>query len=382
MLKRLKGLCAFPFFLWLIQLINTLVIAFIFTNIINHGQFQDSQLLSKWIEGLGSWDGNWYLSIAEKGYTNLQSTAFFPLYPITIKTVHSLLGFSYFASGLIIANFAFLIALIYLYRLASDYLSDKTAKYSLWLLVLFPTAMFYNVIYTESLTLLTTVLFFYFLKKEKWYLSMLSGFFATAVHDLGVVLAISGFVYLWRRRFILNKQTFIVRLLSLGLIPLSLIIYMVYLYTKYGTPIAFMEAQSFWGREPVIPIISIFLVIIKVLTINHNSISDWNYVFMMIVNGVCTLIILIYIIIMLFDKEKLFPVEMKVFASLTLLLSICSGTGGDLQSFGRFVAVVFPAFLSWARSFKNETILLAAFLTMFMTKVVLVGLFSDGYWVT
>lgn len=68
-----------------------------------------------WWDVLGSWDGWWYLQVAEKGYeprplerldpggmftVKQNSVAFFPLYPGMIRTVSEITGLGLFGSGL------------------------------------------------------------------------------------------------------------------------------------------------------------------------------------------------------------------------------------------------------------------------------------------
>lgn len=43
-----------------------------------------------WLKALEYWDGAWYSSIIKKGYTDM-SSAFFPLYPLSVKIISSLL---------------------------------------------------------------------------------------------------------------------------------------------------------------------------------------------------------------------------------------------------------------------------------------------------
>src|SRR6185295_15595271 len=67
------------------------------------------------IDGWARWDAGWYRDIAERGYTNTpkaepgqqgqRDTAFFPLYPLTIRLFNIVFGDT-FLSGLIISNTA------------------------------------------------------------------------------------------------------------------------------------------------------------------------------------------------------------------------------------------------------------------------------------
>nr|MBF6592748.1 hypothetical protein [Ktedonobacterales bacterium] len=50
------------------------------------------------------WDALWYLGIAQHGYTSAQATAFFPLYPLSIRAVTLIIGPHWLAAGLLAAN--------------------------------------------------------------------------------------------------------------------------------------------------------------------------------------------------------------------------------------------------------------------------------------
>jgi hypothetical protein len=104
------------------------------------------------------WDGVWYIQIAEKGYGTSapESTAFFPLYPLLMRSFAELFGgpisqqaLSVWGPLLSLAILPF--ALYFVYQIALDGWGERVAKVTL--LSLFPTAFFLNAAYTESLFL-------------------------------------------------------------------------------------------------------------------------------------------------------------------------------------------------------------------------------------
>ncbi len=67
------------------------------------------------------WDGSWYLRIAEHGYWYWDySEAFFPLYPLAMALLSSLVSIAPFMAGIIISNVSYAVALIFLYKLIDD----------------------------------------------------------------------------------------------------------------------------------------------------------------------------------------------------------------------------------------------------------------------
>ena len=114
--------------------------------------------LAYWIvEPLRNWDGLWYRLIALEGYagsTQSARAAFWPLFPATMRGGSIVTGWTVDSVGYLVANFAFLGALLVLYRLISlDYGDSVPARRAIWALALFPTTLFFSAVYTESLFL-------------------------------------------------------------------------------------------------------------------------------------------------------------------------------------------------------------------------------------
>lgn len=377
----------FPLFLWTIQFIMGLLVVYISTHYVQHNEALQHQFFLKWYQGYGAWDGEWYMRIAEKGYTGLKSTAFFPIYPLMIRMVHSVSGFSYFASAFLVSNISFMFALVFLYRVVKDLFGALISRRTLLFLVVFPSAMFYNVTYTESITLLTTVLFFYLLQKHKWYPAMFAGFIATGVHDLGVVLAIPAFLYLLKFRYQFSKKIFWIRFFSMSIIGLSLLFYMTFLYFNFGSFMTFVKAQALWDRIPVIPVFNVFVNLAK-LALKYYT---WDYRFMTAINGLCTLLFVLLGLLMFTKKKDTLPLDMKLFFALTLFFSITSGAFGNmdtwvtflrsasLASYARFMGVIFPGFIMMARLINGRVWIYGTMLAFLIIKLIMLGMFVAGY---
>lgn len=370
--------------LWSIQLIAAIAVVYLSTHYFTHNPGVEK--IVWWYQGFGRWDGEWYQSIAKNGYFSLQSTAFFPIYPLLIRAFHNVSGCSWLLSGWLISNLSFLFALIFLYKLVDNAYDTAMARKTLLFLVVFPSAMFFNVAYTEAITLLTTVLFFYFLSKDQWFSAMLAGFVATGVHDLGIVLAVPALMYLLKNRSQYPTKVFWLRLLSIGIIGLSLVFYMVFLYLNFGTFLGFVKAQSYWQRIPVIPVFNVFVNLAK-LIFKHGCL----YTFMKLINAFATLLF-VYLGFAMFTKKKsILPANLRWFFVLTLLLSITSGAGGSLatwfdfiksaslDSYARFMVVLFPGFIMLAHLIDKRKWFYGTALVAVILKFMMLGLFATGY---
>lgn len=103
-------------------------------------------------EGLLGWDADWYLAIADQGYTALppEAARFFPLLPWLTRCVAPLVGGNHAVALLLISNAGALAFGLLLHRLAlREGLSVRVADTAVWVLALAPAA-FVNVMgYTE-----------------------------------------------------------------------------------------------------------------------------------------------------------------------------------------------------------------------------------------
>jgi hypothetical protein len=147
--------------------------------------------LAHWlVEPMRLWDGSWYRLVANDWYGPNTSAyaAFFPLYPKLMQWLSDVTGWSTESSGYVISNVAFLGALIVLYRLVSMDFSEAIARRTVWILALFPFALFFNAVYTESLFLLLAVGTLYAARRGEWLAAGIVGLLAALTRSAGVML--------------------------------------------------------------------------------------------------------------------------------------------------------------------------------------------------
>jgi hypothetical protein len=205
-------------------------------------------LLSSW----NHWDAANYTRIAQFGYQQLNDYAFFPLFPLLIAGISTLLGsWSYFFVGFLISNGALLGVLFLLYGFAKEAAGDAVARRTILYLCTFPTAFFFFTAYNESLFLLFVLGAFLAMRQHCWLLAGLLGFFATFTRSAGVLLILPYLYELWQERenICSSFSRVLYSLLSLSFIPLGIIVYIIYSYMAIGNPFAFITAQSGFGRH-------------------------------------------------------------------------------------------------------------------------------------
>src|SRR5690606_18728307 len=110
------------------------------------------------------WDAGWYREVARSGYRwnplteeRQQNIAFFPAYPMMVRTIGRVFGGrepAFTLGGAALSHLLFLWALVLLYRFARDETGDEqAARGAVLLLACYPFSIFHGGVYTESLFL-------------------------------------------------------------------------------------------------------------------------------------------------------------------------------------------------------------------------------------
>jgi Gpi18-like mannosyltransferase len=119
------------------------------------GRWDDPALthdLSSITDVWARWDSVHFLRIAEHGYSAGEA-AFYPLYPTLVAGIGRALGGHYVLAGVTISLLATLGAFVLLERLGERRLGGDGARRAVLYLALFPTALFLQAVYSESLYL-------------------------------------------------------------------------------------------------------------------------------------------------------------------------------------------------------------------------------------
>ena len=135
-----------------------------------------------------NFDGEHYLALAQNGYKPL-TYFYFPVYPLLIKTLTFVKTQEVLAwSGLVIANVSFLVVLIGIYKLVKLDFKDNTARWTIILLLIFPTSFYFGAYYTESLFAALVVWALYLVRKGNFFGAAILAALASATRVIGIVL--------------------------------------------------------------------------------------------------------------------------------------------------------------------------------------------------
>ena len=202
---------------------------------------------------LARWDAVWYLRIADSGYRGSDArAAFFPLYPLLVRSLSTPLGGSPAAllvAAYVVAMAAFVGALALLYRLVSLELGRPLARPTLLLLSVFPAAVFFGAPYAESLFLLLAVGAFLAARTDHWAWAGAAAAGAAATRSAGVLLLVPLVMLWWTSRGRRARDA-----AWLALVPLGLAAYAIFLGLTEGDALRFLDVQDAWSRELTVPL--------------------------------------------------------------------------------------------------------------------------------
>jgi hypothetical protein len=304
---------------------------------------------------LARWDSVWYLRIADSGYGDSTArAAFFPLYPLLVRSVGTLFGGSHaalLAAAYLVSLAAFLAALVLLHRLTELELGRRLGRPVLLLLAVFPAAVYFGAPYSESLFLLLAVGAFYAARTDRWAWAGACAGLAAATRSAGILLLLPLALIWWSSRPRRTAQA-----AWLLLAPLGLAAYATWLGVVEGDALRFLDIQDAWSREFTVPLA-----------------GAWDG-FVAAVDGVRQLAsgsrTPVYFEVAAGDPFRIAAINVMLFATLVFAVAACVGvlrrlprpygvwvaaslvlplsfpvTPQPLMSLPRFVSVLFPVFM-------------------------------------
>jgi hypothetical protein len=204
------------------------------------------------------WDGEHYVTLAMGGYLNPPdnvSPAFFPLYPLLMRSFAELFGGPISIEDLSVwgplISLLFLpLAFYFIYQIALEGWGERVARGTLLVLAFFPTTFFLNAAYTESVFLALSAGSLWAVRVRKDLLvACLLAALAAATRNVGIFLVVP-LMYEW----IKDIERFRWRGIYLFLAPGGLLAYMGFLWVRFGDPLLFYSAQESWGRQATGPL--------------------------------------------------------------------------------------------------------------------------------
>ena len=324
-----------------------------------------------------NFDGDHYLAIAMHGY-DASVARFLPFYPLLIKFFSP--SFSkipnpeyVFVIGLLISNFAFLIACLIMYKLLRIDYREKISFLSVFFLILFPSSFFFVSIYSESVFLLLTVLTLYFARKKKWLFAVIVASFLPVTRPIGIAI-LPALCVEWVLQQKEKNRPSLRTLISFVTIPIGLIGYAIFNFFKWGNLFYFAQAHAELsnGRSTGIVLIpqTLFRYWKMITTVPFNQ-HIWQV-------ALLELVVFIFAAVLLYiGYIKKVRASYLIFALISFLIPTSSGTFTGLP---RYVLVLFPIFLALAL-IKNARVKIMYVVVSIILSVILLMLFARGYYI-
>ncbi|HVD34462.1 MAG TPA: mannosyltransferase family protein [Rubrobacter sp.] len=341
------------------------------------------------------WDGEHYVALAMGGYLNPPdnvSPAFFPLYPLLLRSFAELFGgpiskeaLSVWAPllSLLFLPFAF----YFIYHIALDAFDERVAKGTVLVLAFFPTTFFLNAAYTESVFLALSAgsLWAMRVRKDLLVACVLAGF-AAATRNVGVFL-VAPLMYEW----IKDIERFRWRGIYLLLAPGGLLAYMGYLWVRFGDPLLFYSAQESWGRQATGPLDTASRAwgsavegagrLFDPGLWAHPSLGN-------VANHIAgagnffNVAFFVFAVVVLLAGLRDLPLSLTVYGLLLVAPATLFGTpGSPLMGTPRYVLVAFPIFIVLTLLFRNRLLLGGWLVMSTLISLALCGLFVSWWFV-
>lgn len=326
------------------------------------------------------WDATWYIGIAHTGYFNAPSQAFFPLYPLLIHAMASVIGSSQthlVIAALIISNLATLIGMIGLAFLAwQEGATRREAYLTMLVLLAYPFAVFLVAPYTEGILLACATWGLWAARSQRWYLAAGALFLAVLSRPTGIILyapILYEFArqHNWGRTLTWRSQPAL--LANIGAAPLGIGIFSYYSYRQFHDALAWIHVERiYWNRATLMPWTAIYRGIIFYI---HKPINS----------DLLPIVVMVGVTLYMLRKQ---PVSFTLYMAGLLYLCISTPlippgtTAVQYVSSGRYLLMSIPVFLVFGKAVSRHTALNTAIVIGgIMLQSALAINFLTGLWV-
>lgn len=343
------------------------------------------------IGALANFDGVQYLIIADHDAYYQYQQAYFPLFPLLIKVVGTIIGGKLLYGGLVISVFSLFWGLILLRKLLNSLPGkNKFVWSSVVYLLLLPGSFFFVSVYTESLFLTLFCGALLLLNRKQYVLAAITACLLGMTRLVGVFVVIPIVVYFafpylsekraWLKRFIQGLKP--VHLLVIFSPVLGLLIYMTYLYITVGDPLAFIHAQKAFNNNRSTSIVLLPQVIYRYFKILTTAQLDVAYIVASVEIGVFIAYIALlarqfYRYVVLKKDAHWLTWGILLFSITNLLLPTLTGTLSSIPRYGLLSLAVLIEINQGSRKMKYLLGIVFSVINLLM-----LILFAQGYFVS
>jgi hypothetical protein len=282
-----------------------------------------------------TWDSHHYMVLAKHGYEpGALASAFFPLWPLVIRSCAWLTGGNVFVAAIVAANVLSGVALVLFWRWAAAREGPDVATTSLLLLMAYPGALFLAFPYSEPLFLLLAVLCVAGLQSSRPWTAAPALFLLPLCRGPGayVALVVVAVVFArWRAKALRWHEPVLILVPLLGVAA-----YFAMMFASTGDPLTGIHAQDLYPAHRTLS----DMVDPRKLIRTFSHVSGHHYVDSAITDRAAFVLFVIGIVGLFFHDKASFWYSLPMG-----LLPAMTG----FMSYSRFLLVVFPVFLVFGR---------------------------------
>ena len=206
-------------------------------------------------DGFSVWDGHWYRHIALAGYGgpprlgHQSAWPFFPLLPAVLHLLHSVHLPE--VAVIVLANHALiLVALIGVRRLADRHFGPDVARWSVWILAVFPMTAAFSMVYPSAIFLAASVWAFELTEQQRFWAAGLVAALATMVRPNGLIVAIVLTAITLTVEPVARRRAIAIRVGAPSAI--AIIGWLAICAWRTGNPFVFVTAKTAWHELTLI----------------------------------------------------------------------------------------------------------------------------------
>jgi len=303
------------------------------------------------ITQLATWDGDFYVGIAEHGYptdpaamgplhiAHQNEIAFFPLYPMLVRAADFVLPGGQTSAGLAVAWLCGAAATALIWLLARRVADEPMATRAAMLFCFFPGSVVLSLAYSEALMIALSAACLLCLLDRRWLLAGLLAALATATRSSAVALLLPA---AWAAAVAIKRDREWRALVAPALAPLGAVSFLTYLRIHTGSWGAWFEVeQKGWGEHVDFGRQSL----INLAHFAHHPLRDPRLSLV----GMGTIFTVAALVVM---WRRGLPATLVLYTLSVLGLCLASKTLGLRP---RFVLTAFPLFIPLAGALRGTT---------------------------
>jgi len=316
-----------------------------------------------------TWDAQHYIQVATRWYQpNHPSNAFFPLFPTFIALSSQLLFGNVIIAGFLVSTVTSIAAMLVLFGLVERIFNRDVAWKTVLLLITFPTAFYFHLIYSEGTFLLIIALAFWWLRFGNIFTRTMGHTLLSLSRPQGVLLILSHGIALlcnpkqWRR--------FLPAIAGLGL---GYLLYMLIMYFSTGSLLSGLAAQAYFATNN-----GLDNLLHPLHWLTRNFIFyDWT-----VLHGITqSLFNRVFFFGFMLALPFLYRSVDRDLFWYTAIVAGVTAVSGDLVSWPRYMLMLFPVFILLALKIKKRYILVTWGIVSGLLQICLLLAHTQNFWV-